>query len=667
MKRIQSRLLLALFAGVALNAATVNTTLTVNASGTISGTNITVSGTATLTNIGNGTFSATVNLLSLGGTSISAPYTITLSGGTLTGTLSIPAALLTGASTSGTGSATVTGGTGSYAGATGSFPTLTGTGGITPTGSITLTFTGAGSITTGGTGGGGGGGANAPTVTAMQNNYSYILPGLPNYGIAPGALFIIKGTNLSNQPLSSLQSSAAPGLPKTLNGTSVAVTVNGTTTQLPIYYTSPSQLGVVLPSSVAVGNGTIVVTNAGTPGTATPIQVVKSALGLDTLLGSGTGAGVATDAGGNVFTPTSSAAPGQAIVLWGSGLGADTSNDDTTYPLKQNDLTSSLGLKVYIGGIQASIAYAGRSQYPGVDQVNVTIPTGVATGCSVSVVAVVGNIVSNGVTLPINPGGGACSDAIFGIPPGVGLSLAGKTTVNFGFVGVTQLVSGGTTTNAAAGIFESVSGLQFASQAGSSASIGSCIVNAPTVGTGSLPTINGLDAGNINLTGPTGSVALTTVPGFLGLYGAQLSASAIPASGGAFTFAASGKTVGPFTTTVNFPVPLVWTNSSSITSVNRANGVNVTWTGGGSGTYVQITGSSSANINGQVTSVGFTCNAPVSAGQFTVPPAVLLALPAGNGSLSLSNSTNPQTFTASGLDLGYAFAGTTSTISPPYN
>jgi hypothetical protein len=30
----------------------------------------------------------------------------------------------------------------------------------------------------------------APAVTAIQNNYSYLIPGQPNYGIAPGTLFM---------------------------------------------------------------------------------------------------------------------------------------------------------------------------------------------------------------------------------------------------------------------------------------------------------------------------------------------------------------------------------------------------------------------------------------------------------------------------------------------
>jgi hypothetical protein len=71
---------------------------------------------------------------------------------------------------------------------------------------------------------------SAPIVTQLQNNYSFILSGLPNYGIAPGSLFVIIGTGLSTSAPPVLQSSAAPGLLTSLNQTSISVTVGGVTT-----------------------------------------------------------------------------------------------------------------------------------------------------------------------------------------------------------------------------------------------------------------------------------------------------------------------------------------------------------------------------------------------------------------------------------------------------
>jgi len=36
-----------------------------------------------------------------------------------------------------------------------------------------------------------------PSVFAIQNNYSGTKPGLPSYGISPGSLFVIAGSNLA--------------------------------------------------------------------------------------------------------------------------------------------------------------------------------------------------------------------------------------------------------------------------------------------------------------------------------------------------------------------------------------------------------------------------------------------------------------------------------------
>ena len=183
-------LALVLLACAAAHGATTNTTLTVTGSGTLSLTteSATVTGTAALTNIGNGTFSSTVSLTSISGTNVNVPFTITLSGGTLKGTLLVPLATLEGGSTtSATGSATVTGGTGTYSGATGTFPSLTGSGSLnTSTFAVSFTFTGPGSITTGGTAA-----PPTPTISTVASNADYATT------IAQGSLFVVKGANLS--------------------------------------------------------------------------------------------------------------------------------------------------------------------------------------------------------------------------------------------------------------------------------------------------------------------------------------------------------------------------------------------------------------------------------------------------------------------------------------
>ena len=80
-----------------------------------------------------------------------------------------------------------------------------------------------------------------------------------------------------------------------------------------------------------------------------------------------------------IITASNAANPNQVIVLWGSGVGYDPADDDKLYPQKQNNLTN-VPMKAYVGGVEAAIAYRGRSQFPGVDQVVLTIPSSVPTG-----------------------------------------------------------------------------------------------------------------------------------------------------------------------------------------------------------------------------------------------------------------------------------------------
>jgi uncharacterized protein (TIGR03437 family) len=529
------------------------------------------------------------------------------------------------------------------------------------TSSLTIQFKTFGNTT-------GSGGGNVPTIAAVENNYGAIQPGLPNYGIAPGSLFVVAGSGLAASPATSLQSSAAPGLQTTLNGVTVTVTVGGASVACPLYYLSPTQIDAVLPGNTPAGTGTITVSYNGTMSAPAPIVVAQSAFGILTYNGT---LAAAYDGGNNLITGANAANPGQTIVIYGSGVGADPGNNDKVFPQNLNNLTN-IPLQAYVGGVQATVLYRGRSQFPGVDQINLTLPSsGIPTGCFVSLMIVSGTIpfTSNGATIPVAASGKTCSDPNSIFTPNLTQTLSGKTTVHFGILTAsqtTQIGGGGSTPliNSLGGIFESVSGTQYATgTGGNSISIGSCIVKSPTF-TGYNSVATALDAGpTINVSGPQGSIGLTqiAIPNqTLRIYAASsVPANFIPASGGPFTFdnGSGGADVGHFNTTTNFPMNFAWTNSGSVTVVNRSQGVTVTWSGGAPGAYVTISGSSTSSpVNGAAAvTAGFTCQAPLSAGTFTVPAPVLLALPPSTqGRLSLADSTTPQAFTATGLDLGYS-------------
>ncbi len=522
-------------------------------------------------------------------------------------------------------------------------------------GSLTLQFT-----TFGASGGGGGG----PTITLVQNNSSRTPNGFPNSGIAPSTLFVVIGTGLADAGDATLHSSEGAGLQTTLNGASITVVVGGTTVHPALYYATPTQIDGVMPAATPVGTGTLTVTYKGVASAAFTIQVVTAAPGITTFNGSG----VATDATtGALLTYTKSGFPGEIIILWGTGLGADPADSDTTYTTSPHQV--SVSYTIYIGGVQATVVYQGGSIYPGVGVFGVTIPASVPTGCYIPVAAVTGNIVSNIVTLPIHAGGGACSDPQLGIDGNTISTLGGQTTVKTGTVLVAQSTGPGATgapatSNSALAIFQQITGATYSGGAGGLVSIGGCVVTVTTGGGGSTGTTTGLDAGTITVTGPGGApVTLGALPGFVGFYLGTL--SSIPSTGGAFVFnGAGGATVGKFTATVNFPNPLLnWTNQSAAATVTRSQGLLVTWTGGAAGTYVIISGTS---VSGTA-SGSYTCIAPVAALQFTVPSYVLLSLPAGTGTTSVQNSTNFTSFTATGLDFGGALGSVGISVNSTHN
>jgi len=434
----------------------------------------------------------------------------------------------------------------------------------------------------------------------------------------------------------------------------------------------------VLPSNLPTGSGTMTVSYGGQTSAGFPITLVGHAFGFD-YYGGGLAA-VTDNSTGALITTTNSARPGETVVFWGAGDGADTNNTDLSPPTHYDNLSGITAL--YFGSVQVPIVYQGRSPYQGVDQMDVTIPSNAPTGCAISVSAVSGSgssaVSSNFVSMPIATSGGTCTDPLAIVSPTEGSTLSGKTTVKFGGVAVAQTTmpsgtsAAPTVTDEATAIFYSLSGSSLTGFTSSSQpSLGSCSVTQYNSLTVVDPyTFTYLNAGTVSVTGPpNGTVQMKEFITGIYVAGGGVTGSpafTIPASGGTYTFTGTGGAdVGPFTTAVSFLNPLVWTNSGSDGTVTRASGVTVDWTGGASGTYAVINGSSVSSSS--VFSASFVCDAPVSAGTFTVPPAVLLALPAGSGSLQVSNYTNPVSVNIPNLDFGFAEAYVSTQIDATYN
>ena len=211
-----------------------------------------------------------------------------------------------------------------------------------------------------------------PNVTGVLNNYSYTPAGFPNGGIAQGTLFIVTGTGLADPTKSAILQDSTMGLPSSLNGATVSVTSGGTTVTPVFYYAISTQLALVLPSNTPVGTAQLTVSYNNQTSAPFSFQVVTSAPGFATYSGSGSGLGAALNPTNFVpYSYANSIPPGSTVVLYGSGLGADAATDNKYVGaiFNINNLAH-----IYVGGVDAPIQYQGSFYYPGLNQINVTIP-----------------------------------------------------------------------------------------------------------------------------------------------------------------------------------------------------------------------------------------------------------------------------------------------------
>ncbi|HEY2016353.1 MAG TPA: hypothetical protein VGH38_22770, partial [Bryobacteraceae bacterium] len=214
--------------------------------------------------------------------------------------------------------------------------------------------------------------------------------------------------------------------------------------------------------------------------------------------------------------------------------------------------------------------------------------------------------------------------------------------------------------------FSRFTAAQFAaSQPGSVASLGSCAVYNISLGKVNNPVQPvALDAGAaINEQGP---VLSTSIPFANGVYNASTDYRSSALTPGTYTFAGSGgRDIGSFKAQLAIAGAnggFAWSTSDNKAAATRSQGVTVTWTANAlnnAASYVQISGTSVTILSGSTLGAVFYCSAPASAGQFTVPASVLMALPqtpagdlASRSSLTAGLFLFPQTFTGDNIDLG---------------
>jgi uncharacterized protein (TIGR03437 family) len=221
--------------------------------------------------------------------------------------------------------------------------------------------------------------------------------------VSPESIMSIFGGGLAVET----RSAPSPILPTELAGTQVSMTdAAGVTHALRLFYVSPDQVNVLLPSTLATGSARVVVTRNDTvtsSGTVTVADVAPALFSADAT-GSGVAAATAVRVSASgvqtavpVFACTSS---GQCsptpIDLGAAGDRVFVSLYGTGIRRQPGEVTATAG------GAWLPVTYAGmQSQYSGLDQVNVLLPTSLRGRGTLQISVTQSGAAANPVTISV--------------------------------------------------------------------------------------------------------------------------------------------------------------------------------------------------------------------------------------------------------------------------
>jgi uncharacterized protein (TIGR03437 family) len=514
----------------------------------------------------------------------------------------------------------------------------------------------------------------------LSNAASYAPAGLPNGSIAQGSVFSIFGSQIG--PAQGVQVSAFP-IATTLAGVSITVTQGATQVNVLPLFVSANQINALMPSNAPLGLASLRVKFGFGTSNASPVNVVNASFGIFAANSAGSGPGILQVASLNqqpINSLTTTAAPGQTIILWGTGLGPATFPDDGP-PTVGNLATPT---EVFVGGVSAKVTYNGRSGCcSGTDQVVFIVPNNAPQGCWVPVYVVTnGTTTSNVVSMAINATGAPC------VEPSNPLA---STFVKGGRVGTLQLFRTTTYEDIGTTAPVNVASDNFTfdlSQVSGGPFVFGSLFSAPPAGTctvlsgkgdfwhagvsqGTLP-VKRLDAGAFSLTGPRGALSLTlpaptALAVFLGSFAPF--AAGLPnqlyLDPGTYQIAAAGGAdVNAFKAPLSQGAAFTWANQDQLVTVDRAMPLTLSWSGLASSQEMAILG---GNVDlPSNSSAIFYCVAPPGATSFTIPAAILSAIPATRSNIFRSKSViyltnllpaNGTPVTVSGLDAASVVSG----------
>ncbi len=242
-----------------------------------------------------------------------------------------------------------------------------------------------------------------PQVMAVTNAAS-----LTQGTVAPGEVVAIFGLGLGPDTLTVFDPSSPP-IPTSLpsSGSATSVTINGT--PAPILYTSSTQVGVLVPQSIAGTVAQVVVSYGGLSSQVSSATLVAVDPGVFSVASSGHGQGAilnynATTADYSINSQANPAPKGSTVVIYVTGTGVTNSLVDNQLIPASPAVVPLVTPTVTIGGQSAVVlaAQAPPGSVPGLIQINAVVPATLQAAPALPVVVTVGSSSSQaGLTMAV--------------------------------------------------------------------------------------------------------------------------------------------------------------------------------------------------------------------------------------------------------------------------
>jgi predicted outer membrane repeat protein len=242
------------------------------------------------------------------------------------------------------------------------------------------------------------------------------------YVDTPAVARIVEGAGFRTQALASEQlvtvfgvnlaraAATAPGLPlgTTLANTTVTITDGaGVTRPAQLLFAGPTQINLLTPPGMASGAGSLTITNLSGQKTSSNVTIDRVSPGVFTAAQTGQGVAAAViiraAAGGSVTSTLAADCTGGACTA--NAIDVSAASDQvflSLYGTGIRGVSGQQGVTVTVGGFAVDVQFAGaQTQFPGLDQVNVKLPTALAGSGDVSVVLTVDGRAANPVSVRI--------------------------------------------------------------------------------------------------------------------------------------------------------------------------------------------------------------------------------------------------------------------------